>query len=153
MPKKFRIDRDYGINMVQWSRTTTADVLISFQQNPGADNDSIIDAGVARNVTMGKDVQPVSGGYYGLSMNTGEYRQLLIFGTPYNVHLKAQDAVEAADRDKIISWDDFRESSKNKKVQYCLQLLGYYRGQIDGILARQTEEALLGFQADNKIPT
>lgn len=144
--------------MVQWSSTTTADVLICFQQNPGtADGVEIIKTKRAR--TWGDDedgrwVQPNNKGFYGLRIGPNQSRSLEIFETTYRIHRLDQNLTgHDADVDEIVCWDGIWSNSSNHKVQHCLQLLGYYSGPIDGILARKTEEALLAFQADNKLPT
>jgi len=143
--------------MVQWSNTTTADVLISFQQNPGtADGVEIINAGEGWSEGKHGPVTPQRKGYYGLRMQPDQHQVMNLFGTRYKVSRIARNAITPAIGNadfQIVSRDGiwYQPVESNYKVQHCLQMLGYYRGAIDGILERQTEEALLAFQADNKL--
>jgi hypothetical protein len=152
--------------MAQKLVSTTADAVIAFQQVPGVDNDTIIDAGPAQNRTTGNAVNPVSGGYYGIRWNGQNQQDLEILGTTYRVYRLAQDvalpalgpapAVRPAGWPpaQIGAWDSLWSQTARHKVQHCLQLMGYYRGPIDGdLLTLDCEEALLNFQADTGLLT
>ena len=135
--------------MPQRCRATTADVLICFQQNPGTADVEIIKGGEAWVKGGHGPTQQVGKGYYGLRMQSGETRELEIFGTTYEVKHKAKNADEAAAATRIINWNQIWDRDNNRKIQHYLQLLGYYQGTVNGSLGLATEKALLNFQADN----
>jgi TusA-related sulfurtransferase len=147
--------------MAQKLVSTTANAVIAFQQVPGIDNNTIIDAGAAQNRTTLQAVNPVSGGYYGIRWNGHNHQDLEILGTTYRVYRLAQNtalpALGAAPAPlpagwppvQIGAWASLWSQTAQQKVQHSLQLMGYYRGPIDGnLLAVDCEEALLNFQAD-----
>ncbi|MCG7851852.1 MAG: peptidoglycan-binding protein [Methanosarcinaceae archaeon] len=141
--------------MVQNALVTTADVVFCFQIRPGTDSSNVINAGDARLVGSADVVKAQGKGFYGAKMNPGETAEIQILGTTYTVRYNDKDEAESTDDDNmpITAWKAPGDINKLMGQQRRLQLLGYYQGLVDGRNGRNTEHAILGFQADHNLRT
>lgn len=126
----------YFISPGTTNRFVTATVIIYFQRYPGIDSSSGIanvpytlrvDGSVIQTGTTGTDGKAI------LNFAEDKTAMLEIFGSQYEIRIK----------ERI-------ESIRNcDGIQQRLNMLGYNAGKVDGVMGRNTDRAVLCFQADN----
>lgn len=110
-------------------------IEIIFQRYPGTDADSAV-RGLEYRVTIGGAERRGTTGDDGkvtIRVAPGVTAHLHVMGTEYR--LTSRGTLEAV--------------SHLRGVQRRLNMLGYNAGQVDGVMGKHTEYAVLGFQADN----
>ncbi|MBN1578801.1 MAG: peptidoglycan-binding protein [Chitinispirillaceae bacterium] len=135
-----------------------ADAIVGFQTIPGVDAASLLQAGPAKKKDNGgttTDIPPQGGGFYCFKMGADSSLDFELLGTDYTLqhHSTANKENNPAGSSTIAVWKDLGAKNSLEGVQRRLQILGYYKGIVDGIRGRKTEEATLSFQADNVLRT
>ena len=137
---------------------TTANVLVCFQTRPGVDSSSVIEGGKAKVKIsdVEKEILPQGDkkGFYGLKLDPGKSAELKVFDTTYKVkNDNTEDKETRLNKLFITCWKKPGDESKIENQQRRLQMLGYYTGEVDDYRGPLTEQAMLGFQADNGLRT
>jgi hypothetical protein len=136
----WRIGGEEELPPEQETTETLITYQVIFQRYPGSDSSAgIADVPYTLKVdgqVVNSDKTPADGSVT-VQAPAGKTAVLEIFGSQYELSVK--DAIEPLDT--------------RKGVQRRLSMLGYYNGNIEGIIGKRTDEAILNFQADNALDT
>lgn len=135
-------------------------IVVTFQKRPGTPHDRRIkDAGSATlSYSDGtKETVKPNDGYYVFAPKEGISATFEILGVSYTVQDLAAGDEDVAGQPSITSWGTVLSKcvpggvlkDSLRGIQERLQLLGYYTGRVDGTMGKETERAVLDFQADH----